>query len=315
MRTGRVVTGLALAIAGLLATTGCQATPSPRAGGSSPGGPTPAPATSAPAASERATAAPSTGPSGAGLPPYRHIVVVVEENHASSQVLGSAEAPFINSLATGGALMTRSYAVSHPSEPNYLALFSGSTQGVTDDSCPHTFSGENLGHQLIAAGHSFVGYSESMPADGYTGCVATPYVRKHNPWVNFTNVPASANRTLGAFPNDYASLPTVSFVVPNRCSDMHDCPVRTGDTWLRDHLGGYADWAKSHDSLLVVTFDEDDDHAGNHIATIFSGAHVAPGRYGQRVTHYGVLRTVQALTGLACTGNSCSAGVILGIWN
>ena len=69
-----------------------------------------------------------------------HIVVVIDENHSYSEIIGSSDAPYINSLATEGALFTQSFAVAHPSQPNYLALFSGSTHGITNDSCPHTFA-------------------------------------------------------------------------------------------------------------------------------------------------------------------------------
>ncbi|TMM35852.1 MAG: acid phosphatase [Actinobacteria bacterium] len=251
----------------------------------------------------------------AALPGYDHIVVVVEENHAFGKVIGNARAPYLSSLAAAGATMSRSFAVTHPSEPNYLALFSGSTQGVADDSCPHTFSTENLGHQLLAAGASFAGYSESMPSVGYPGCTAGRYARKHNPWVNFPSVPSSSNLRFADFPPDPARLPSVAFVVPDLCHDMHDCNVPTGDAWLRDHLGGYADWARTHNSLLVVTFDEDDHSAGNQIPTLFYGAHVATGSYPEPVTHYTVLRTLQALRGLPCTANSCDATALTDIWN
>jgi phosphatidylinositol-3-phosphatase len=251
----------------------------------------------------------------ATLPGYDHIVVLIEENHSQGQIIGSAAAPYLTSLAAGGANMTQSYAVTHPSEPNYLALYSGSTQGLTDDSCPHTYTAENLGHQLLAAGRTFAGYSESMPSDGYTGCTSGRYARKHNPWADFTTVPASSNLRFAGFPTDFTRLPAVSFVVPNLCNDMHDCSVSTGDTWVKNNLGAYATWARTHNSLLVVTFDEDDHSAGNQIATIFSGAHVATGRYGERITHYTVLRTLQSLSGLGCVANSCSASAISDIWN
>src|SRR5215475_3754205 len=100
-----------------------------------------------------------------GVTPPDHIVIVIEENHSFSSIIGSSQAPYINGLANQGALFTQSFAVTHPSQPNYLALFSGSTQGITNDSCPHTFAGDNLGHQLIAAGLTFAGYSESLPSD------------------------------------------------------------------------------------------------------------------------------------------------------
>ena len=258
----------------------------------------------------------ASGPARAAtLPSYAHIVVVVEENHSYSEVIGNVNAPYTTSLANGGARMRQSFAVAHPSEPNYLALFSGSTHGITDDSCPHSFSAANLGHQLIAAGRTFRGYSESMPSDGYTGCTSGQYARKHNPWVDFSNVPASSNLRFTDFPASYSTLPKVSFAVPNLCHDMHDCSVTTGDTWLKNNLGAYATWAKTHNSLLIVTFDEDDHSASNHIPTLFFGAHVATGSYSEHITHYTVLRTLQSLNGLGCVANSCSASAISDIWS
>jgi phosphatidylinositol-3-phosphatase len=96
--------------------------------------------------------------------------------------------------------MTRSYGVTHPSQPNYLALFSGSTHGVTNNVCRHEFNkADNLEHQLRRAGLSFTGYAESLPKTGFTGCVDGRYQRKHNSWVNFDNLPKHANRALSCF--------------------------------------------------------------------------------------------------------------------
>ena len=162
----------------------------------------------------------------ADLPRPDHVIVVLEENESPARL--PSHAPYIAALARHGANFTNAYAETHPSEPNYLALFSGSTHGITSDSCPHTYASANLGSELIAAGHSFVGYAESMPSDGYRGCSADPFARKHTPWVNFSNVPAASSLRFSQFPQgDFASLPTVSFVVPNLCNDMHDCPIAT----------------------------------------------------------------------------------------
>jgi phospholipase C len=248
----------------------------------------------------------------AALPRPDHVVILIEENHAYSQINGVAT--YLTGLADGGARFTQSFAVTHPSEPNYLALFSGSTHGLTNDSCPHTYTGANLGSQLIAAGRSFTGYSESMPSDGYTGCTSGSYARKHNPWVNFTNVPAGANLRFSRFPTDFATLPTVSIVVPNQANDMHDGSVATGDAWARSHIDAYAQWAKTHNSLLVVTFDEDNGAHGNQIFTVFFGQSVKTGNYAERITHYTVLRTLENLYGLPCTGNSCGATGITDVW-
>ncbi len=235
------------------------------------------------------------------------------ENHAYSDVIGNAGAPYINSLRTIGASFTDSHAVGHPSEPNYLALFAGTTEGLTNDSCPHTYSDENIASRLAAASLTFSGYSESMPRDGYTGCRSGRYARKHNPWVNFTNVPASANLTFARFPADYGLLPAVSFVVPNLCNDMHDCSVATGDSWLRSHLDPYVQWAMGNDSLLVLTFDESED-ASNRITTIFVGPMVQAGDYAMRIDHYSVLRTLEDAYGIPPTGNAAGATPILGAW-
>lgn len=237
------------------------------------------------------------------------------ENHSYGDVIGSSAAPFINMLARDGALFTRSYAITHPSEPNYLALFSGSTQGVTDDGCPDTFSAPNLATGLIGAGKTFAGYAEDLPAAGSPVCSAGEYARKHVPWADFSNVPADLSKPFSSFPaTDLASLPTVSFVIPNLCDDMHDCSVATGDSWLRAHLSGYVSWAMSHDSLLILTWDENDGSPGNQIPTIFVGQMVRPGRYAEPVTHYSVLATIEAAYGLPRDGHAASAEPITAIW-
>ena len=188
--------------------------------------------------------------------------------------------------------LTQSYAVSHPSEPNYLALFSGSTQGLSDDSCPHDYTGPNLAGALLARGLSFTGYSEDLPAPGFTGCDSGAYARKHNPWVDFSALPARVNQPMTAFSGNPADLPTVSFVIPNLDHDMHDGTLAQADQWLQAHLGDYANWTSAHNSLLVITTDEDDHSQNNRIATILVGAHVRPGQYDTRTDHYGLLRTL-----------------------
>src|SRR5690348_6692144 len=198
--------------------------------GCSPAGGSSAAATTSAAAAPSSSAVASSA-AGGSLPTPDHVVVAVFENKDAGQVQGSA--PFLDSLAAQGAALTDAHGETHPSEPNYLALFSGSTQGVTSDACPVSFTGGNLAAQLAAAGKSFVGYSESLPKAGYTGCSAGPYARKHAPWVDFPALPASVNQPLSAMPSDYSQLPTVAFVVPNLCDDMHGCPGPDGDAWAK----------------------------------------------------------------------------------
>src|SRR5215469_2569870 len=128
-----------------------------------------------------------------GVPRLDHVVIVIEENHSYSEIIGSSAAPYINSLAAQGALFTQSYAITHPSQPNYLDIFSGSNQGVTHDSCPHYFATDNLGLYLLNASLTFAGYSEDLPSVGSLVCTSGAYARKHAPWVNFTNVPTTTD--------------------------------------------------------------------------------------------------------------------------
>jgi phosphatidylinositol-3-phosphatase len=127
-------------------------------------------------------------------------------------------------------------------------------------------------------------------------------------------VPATGNRTYAAFPSDYAALPTVAWVTPNMCDDMHDCSVSTGDTWLKNHVDGYAQWAKTHNSLLILTWDEDDSSASNQIPTIMVGQAVQAGNYGEHIDHYTVLRTIEDMYGLTHLGSSAKATPITDIW-
>jgi phospholipase C len=256
-------------------------------------------------------------PAAAAVPRPAHVVVAVFENHSFAEVIGAnSSAPYMRSLAAGGAGLSNSHGVTHPSQPNYVALFSGSTQGVTSDACPANLGDRpNLGRQLLDAGRSFTGYSEGMPSAGFTGCASGRYARKHNPWVDFSNLPASANQPFSAFPTDFSRLPTLSFVVPDLCNDMHDCSVATGDTWLRTHLDAYAQWARTHNSLLIVTFDEDDFTPSNRIPTFFSGPMVKRGTYGESVTHYRLLRTLEAMYGLPALAGAASTTPVSDTWN
>lgn len=189
--------------------------------------------------------------------------------------------------------------------------------GRTDDSCPHTYSTGNLGQQLISAGFTFKAYSEGLPSAGSTVCTSSAgkYARKHAPWVDFSNLAANLHRPYSDFPTDFTTLPTVSFVVPNLCNDMHDCSVSTGNAWAQSHLDAYAQWAKTHNSLLITTFDEDNNTSVNQIYTSLVGAHVTVGDYSQSIDHYNVLRTIEDAYGLAPLGNAASKSAITGIWN
>ena len=259
---------------------------------------------------------PEIAPAAVSIPRFDHVVITMFENKNYTSIKGSSSAPYFNQLATQGALFTNAFGVTHPSQPNYIALFSGSQQGVSNDDCPKNFSTGNLGRQLIDAGRTFKAYSEGLPSSGYTGCSSGRYVRKHAPWADFPTVSDAAHHvSFAQFPSDFTQLPTVSFVIPDLCNDMHDCSIGTGDTWLRSHLDSYAQWAKTHNSLLIATFDEDNFTSVNQIYTAFVGANVRPGfQSSSQINHYSVLRTIEDMYGLAALGNAANKQPITDVW-
>lgn len=303
--------------------------------------------------------------SNAQPPAFDHVVVVIEENHSFSDIIGNAAAPNINALAASNANIVNastdpqgntsgSHAVRHPSQPNYLEFYSGSNQGTLQDgrpgssteplSSPPPFTTPNLGAALRNAGYSFATYSQTLPSVGFDGDSFGEYMRKHNPvtnWVNDTNLtanqlPSTVNQPFTTFqdiqtsPGGFANLPTVSYVVPDQTYDMHDGTIQQADDWLKTNIiDAYLPWAMTHNSLLIVTWDEDGTNTPtNQIPTIFAGAHVKTGAYtetnlnvnnpyvgsptdpgietptGTAMNHWNVLSTIEDIYGVGHVGRS-----------
>jgi acid phosphatase len=251
------------------------------------------------------------------LPRPAHVVIVIEENEAFWQILGAGakDAPWLSSTAKTGAVFPDAHGVTHPSQPNYLALFAGVTN-TNDDDCPavgFSRAAPNLASELLAAHLTFAAYSEDLPKTGFTGCWAGDlYGQKHEPWTQFSNVPQSLHHPFSEL-RSYDALPTVAFIVPNFINDMHDAPPKTGDDWARKHLAPLVQWAQTHDTLVIFTWDEGYDRA-NSIPLFMVGPMVKPGRYTERVDHYSVLRTVEDMYGLAPTGKAAAARPIGDSW-
>lgn len=262
-------------------------------------------------------------PTASALPPsYDKIVVVVLENVNASEVIGQSYAPYINQLAAEGANFSEFYAFYHTSPPNYGEMFAGEHNSLFDGLMPPAapLTTPNLAASLAHVGKAFAGYSQTLPAAGSTVFDAYPYTRRHNPWVNWQNdaigahpnqLPGSYNQPFTAFPADFATLPPISFVVPDNHHNMHDGSsladrVTRGDNFLRDYLDAYYQWARTHNSLLIVTADEDNRNLNNNhnrIPTIFAGAHVRAGAtVAQPYTLHDLLRTLEDRHGTAHSG-------------
>jgi hypothetical protein len=228
-----------------------------------------------------------------------HIVVVIEENQKLQDVL---KVDYFTYLASQGAFLVNDHALTHPSQPNYMALFSGSTQGITDDTCPppnSPYSTNNLGNQLLINMFSFIGYAENMPSTPRTNCTnINGWDNNHTPWLHFSNLAATTSAVFTSFPTNYATLPTISFVIPNLNNNAHDGTIQQASDWLKTNIETYRQWTMIHNSLLIVTFDEDDQTADNTIYTVFLGQKIRKGIYNESVNHYNILSTIEDLYSL-----------------
>jgi phosphatidylinositol-3-phosphatase len=264
-----------------------------------------------------AGAATATAPA----PAFDHVVVIVFENKEATKVLGNRAAPTFNSYARRYAKLTRYYGVTHPSLPNYLALVSGSTQGITTDCTNCVVEAQNLADTIEASGRTWKTYAEGLPAPGFLGAFKGRYAKKHNPFAYFRDIADDPARRARLVPLAHlapdlrtGALPSFSLVVPDLCHSMHDCSVSVGDAWLRGQVGKFL---KLPRTVVFVVFDEGGTNigGGGHTAALALGTAVRSGSRFTRVTsHYGILRTVEQAWGLPLLGHSARVGPITGIW-
>lgn len=264
-----------------------------------------------------------------------HVIVVVEENYAYDEIIGNSLCPTLNAVSkmSNTALFNNYYAIEHPSEPNYLDMFSGKNQGITSDVSGQNggpLSDCNLGASLIQKGYTFAGYSEDQPSLGFYNNDDPPYYTKHCPWINWigtTNndsipvvddIPYSHinGYTSGPiFPdsNNYSSLPTVTWVIPNSINDMHDgsesSALPAGDSWFKTNIMPLVRWClnPSNNSVLFVTWDEDDGSQGNKVVMMATSSLISGGTYSTSLNHYGWLRTIEEMYSLTECANSATA--------
>jgi acid phosphatase len=239
------------------------------------------------------------------------VLVIVEENHSASEALRAM--PHLAALAAAYGRTTAYRAITHPSLPNYLAIAGGSTFGVTDDAGPaaHPIAGASVFDAAIANGKPAKTYAESMPSR-CSRASTDRYAVKHNPWAYFSSrasrtncarydVPAGTV-TAGALHRDIqaGTLPTVGLLVPNICNDGHDCSLASADAWLhrwtaaltagRDYRAGRL--------AIIVTFDEDDNSAGNTVLTVVVAPHTRGVAGSRAFTHYSMSRYLSEIAGV-----------------
>ncbi len=253
------------------------------------------------------------------VPAFSHVYLLVLENKSLANVVDEPGLPFLNSLIAGYGLATNYKGISHPSQPNYIALFSGSTQGVHGDT-PVNLSGRNLVDQLSQHNKSWRVFAQNVPLQCYLGETAVggadgtgTYARRHEPAIEFTNISTSETRCSNIlnFSHFDPSAADFEMIVPNTCNDMHDCPEQVGDKFLKTFLGRLLDSPSfQQGGVLFITFDESDEyHSTDSLVPLIVVSNQV--RAGFRSTtphdHYSLLRTIEDAWKLGCLAQTCKA--------
>lgn len=212
-------------------------------------------------------------------PTFAHVVLIVEENHSYSDVIGNSSMPYLNSLAQQYGLAAQYYADAHPSLPNYFMLTVGKTETFTD-SFSSVVSDDNVVRELVKAGKTWKCYAESLPSAGYLGADVYPYLQQHNPFSYLSDVQSSPAQAANIVPftqfaTDLAnnSLPRYAFVAPDALDDAHDGTLAQADSWLQQNIAPLISNTNFQSSgLLIITFDEsettDTAHGGGHVPAV-----------------------------------------------
>ena len=257
----------------------------------------------------------------AHVPRFEHVFLIMMENTNYGQVIGDwKDAPYINSLAARGALLANYQGVYHPSDENYLAIAGGATfvEGPVYFPDIHV-DARNLGDLLQASGNTWKAYEEGMGTPCNT---STRYDRNYEPddapFILFTDVqddPARCRAHLFGmrqWPRDLKRIATTPAFAWLAADDYNDgempgngspASLRVQNAWLRRTLGPLFKspaW-REQKSLLILTWDESDTTAHNHIATIVLGSRgTVKSGYVSRVRydHYSTARTIEAALGL-----------------
>lgn len=280
----------------------------------------------------------SGAPKNNAVPKFKKVVLVLFENENIDRPLSQ---PFFTKLAHEGALLKNYHAVAHPSVPNYIALTSGDTQGVTGDS-DYDLNVKHLGDLLEEKSKSWRNYAEDYPESSTGSCFrggrSGKYVRKHTPFMSYTNVSKTARCKnivdASHFYQDVknGTLPDFSFFTPNLDNDVHDTDITFGERWFKTTFEPLLALPNFKDVLLIVTFDENEcntigpfvtpaKHAKckgdlNQVYTVFYGAEVRAGAVSlTHYDHYSLLTTLELGFDLTSLGKKDqSAKTITDIW-
>jgi phospholipase C len=274
---------------------------------------------------------------------FQHVFIIMMENTSYSSLIGNSNAPWINSAAVTYGLATNYTGVSHPSQPNYIAATSGSTNGVTNDN-DTTIDVPNIADQIEGSGRTWKAYMQSYalcatPLDH--ACGNQLYERKHNPFISYADIQNNPARVanivdFSQFATDLANnnVPNYSWISPDQCNDMHGragpssdpCNfgnvsglISTGDTFLKNTVGEIMNSpAFNGNSVIFITWDESDFPfsdtsgccdavpGGGHVVTLtISHSDHSARTSSIAYNHYSMLATIEGGWKLGCLAFTC----------
>ena len=274
----------------------------------------------------------------ASAPAYKHVIWVWMENQSYSTIIGSKQAPYINSLASDCGLATNYHNVSHPSLPNYMSATSGlgySSIAKFDADCDPVPGCTTTAHSIFSQGETWRAYEESMPGN----CAKTDsgeYAVRHDPPPYYTKLKGCAKFDVPytKLASDLAAgkLPAFSFITPNLIDDMHDGTVADGNKWLSANLPKIfsSPEYKNGSTAVFIVWDEGENGSyagGEHCATntkdvschvaalVISPSTKAGTKSATLFNHYSLLGTAEQLLGLPKLGKAATATTMTAAFN
>jgi len=285
-----------------------------------------------------------TNMSNGKLKNFQHVFIIMMENTGYTSLIGNPNAPWINFAAQTYGLATSYFGVSHPSQPNYIAATSGSTNGVANDN-DTTINVTNIVDQIEASGRTWKAYMQSLSlCNGNllaSSCGNQLYERKHDPFVSYKDVQNNPARManivdFSQFSTDLANnkVPDYSWISPDQCTDMHGrggpstdpCNfgnvqglIATGDAFLSSTVNEIMNSsAWNGNSIIFITWDEsgfpfvdtsgccDANPGGGHVVmlTISHSDHSAR-TSSVAYNHYSMLSTIEGGWQLGCLAFTC----------
>ncbi|MFZ3228907.1 MAG: alkaline phosphatase family protein [Pseudobdellovibrio sp.] len=229
---------------------------------------------------------------------FNKVIFIVFEN---TNYKDAIQQPFFKELANNGAHFSGLAAITHPSQPNYIALTSGSLNGVKGNN-PINLNVKHIGDLLEAKELTWKAYADDYPGNCFTGTASNAYARRHNPFISYLNIQKDAKRCANivnssAFYQDVKnnSLPNYSFFIPNVKNDGHDTGVAFADKWYRKTFQSlFSNLDLMKDTLIITTFDENGGAAGNVVYTNFNGPMVRGGIViPDRLTFFSLIKLIE----------------------